>query len=109
MKQFHTAVLERRKAFEGAFAVQPYETPWADEALFFLRIESRDQPRTAIRARVQVSVDGVRWIDEGTAFPVLEGDGDHFVRVRHFGGWLRLAGETEGGGAVLTVHLVLKG
>ena len=54
--------------------------------------------------------DGVNWVDEGTAFEPMGEAGLYFVRVRHFGGWLRLAGPVEGEGAAfkLTVRLVLK-
>jgi len=132
MRQFHTAVVERRERFEGTFATQPHEVGWAAEAVWFVRIEGvedasssgadagtadtavGDVPRGASDAdsldlHVQVSVDGPRWLDEGSSLLGLQGEGDHFLRVRHFGGWLRLRGEVAGTAAyTLTVHLVLK-
>jgi hypothetical protein len=51
------------------------------------------------------------WASEAIFFVrVLHADpGVHAIRVRHFGGWLRLAGHTEGGGEIRVVcYLHLK-
>src|SRR5690606_9309994 len=86
-----------------------------------LTIESLPQAGTVLNVRVQISADGVNWMDEGTAFPALGEVGHYFVKVRHFGGWLRLKGrvqqrseaEDESAAAVpatanLSIHLTLK-
>lgn len=111
MKNFYTVVLERMKEFSESFDTEPYECPWADEAMFFIRIHEISGERAAIDSRVQVSVDGIHWIDEGTRFPTLDRPGDAFIKVTHFGGWLRLASEVSGTDprVKLTAHLVLKG
>jgi hypothetical protein len=59
---------------------------------------------------VQVSVDGIDWIDEGSSFAPVTAPGSAFLRVRHFGGWLRLRCRITGRNPRLkaTVHLVLK-
>ena len=61
-------------------------------------------------ANVQISPDGINWVDEGSAFAPITGETLQFVRVMHFGGWLRLVGEVAGDGARFNVmiHLVLK-
>lgn len=108
MRQFHTAVIERRERFDGDFATQPHEVAWASEAIWFVRVEGVDGAGS-LKLHVQVSVDGTRWLDEGSAFDDLTAEGDRFLRVTHFGGWLRLRGEIEGDAAfTLTVQLVLK-
>ena len=106
MRQFYTSVLERRKTFAGPVETPPFEGGWAGEALFFVRVESI-APGAAVNLRVQISPDGMHWIDEGTAFPPLDRAGDAFVRVSPFDGWLRLAGEASTA-VSLTIHLALQ-
>ncbi len=110
MRQFYTVVLERMQTYTGDFQTEPYETAWAGEAMFFIRVHELKGTETKLRSRVQVSVDGIDWIDEGTAFPVISDEGSHFIRTSHFGGWLRLANVLEGDDASvrLTIQLVLK-
>ncbi len=110
MRNFYTVVLERMQAFHDNFDTEPYETAWASEAIFFIRVHEISGAGAVLNARVQVSVDGIEWIDEGTAFPPIRSAGNHFIKVTHFGGWLRLA-NTVGGtdpALTLTMHLVLK-
>lgn len=52
----------------------------------------------------------MHWCDEGTpiSLPTVPNE-VAFVRVSHFGGWLRLAGEIPAGAALtVLVYLVLK-
>jgi hypothetical protein len=42
--------------------------------------------------RVQISPDGIRWCDEGGILTLTDAEVD-FVKVTHFGNWLRLAGQ----------------
>ena len=95
MRHFTTAVLERHTEYSGPFATEPYETAWASEAIFFIRTEEMVGDSVMLRAKVQISVDGIHWIDEGTVFEPITTKGDFFVRVSHFGGWLRLVGEVH--------------
>ena len=110
MRQFITTVLERRRDFTSDFQTEPYETAWASEAVFFIRVEEVSGKSAALTAAAQISVDGIHWIDEGTAFPAITAAGNYFVRVSHFGGWLRLNCNVGGEDArfKLTIHLVLK-
>jgi hypothetical protein len=110
MRGFNTVVLERLRTFESDFETEPYETAWATEAMFFLRVHEISGAGAALEARVQVSVDGIEWIDEGTAFPSIREAGNSFVKVSHFGGWLRLACSVSGNGTrlKLTIALALK-
>ena len=110
MRQFAAAVLERHTEYTDTFPTEPYETAWASEAIFFLRVEELTGEGAAVRADVQISADGIRWINEGTTFPAIIAPGDAFVRLKDFGGWLRLSGRVTGEDprAKVTIHLVLK-
>lgn len=110
MRQFQTTITERKLNFQGEFATHPYEAGWAGEAISFIRVESVSGETAALEAAVQISVDGVRWIDEGTVFQKITEKGDYFVRVSHFGNYLRLRGRVTGDAAdfKLTIWWVLK-
>jgi hypothetical protein len=109
IRRSHTAVVERNVRWSGAFETEPYEAGWASEAIFFVRTLERATLGSDTSARVQVSPDGMAWCDEGTAVSLRGEPGQTFCRVRHFGGWLRLAGRLSPGEALrVIVYLVLK-
>ncbi len=110
MLGFYTVVLERLKDFSGDFDTEPYETGWAREAIFFVCVHALGPAGTILRAFPQVSVDGIEWIDEGSAFAPISQPGNAFLRVSHFGGWLRLRTAFDGPqpAARLTIQLALK-
>jgi len=110
MRNFYTVVLERMKEYDKGFDTEPYEAGWASEAMFFVRIHEMSGAGVKLQSSVQVSVDGIDWIDEGGSFPPIIAAGSYFLRVSHFGGWLRLRNRITGRGARIktTVHLVLK-
>ncbi len=105
-----TQPLERHTDLTGDFATEPFECAWAAEALFFIRVQEAQGQNAGLSARVQISPDGIHWIDEGTDFGTITGQGLSFVRVAQFGGWLRLAGSVRGDDARFNVviNLVLK-
>ncbi len=136
MRKSYTAVVERGHHLRGDFVTEPYEAGWASEAIFFVRllddpstpsssidvgsVDASDASRDAggtpgpsagvtVNARVQLSPDGMHWVDEGSTLPQLSG-GTAFVRVREFGNWLRLAGTVTPPGhpARAIVYLALK-
>ncbi len=109
MRAFQTTVLERKTELGGGLVTEPFEAAWAGEAIFF--VELHESTASTFTARVQISPDGIRWCDEGATLTVTGEAGVRFVRVAHFGGWLRLAvaGEEQGDQpARATIHLVLK-
>lgn len=99
MKQIHTAVLERYGEFTADFATEPYEAGWAEEAIFFVKIAAVNGTSPKLTGAVQISPDGLTWIDEGTTLPDTAQPGLVFARVRHFGNWLRLSCRVSGDGA----------
>lgn len=109
MRQSHTAAIELGTTWEGEYATEPFETAWAREAIFFIRLIDGAAPSAAV-ARVQIAPDGIHWVDEGTEIPLPPVPGPTtFRRLRHFGGWLRLTGTLPGGVALpVMVHLALK-
>jgi hypothetical protein len=108
MKTFHSSVTDLRRRFSGEFETFPYECGWADEAIYFVTVEDETPASTAVTLRVQLSSDGIRWLDEDATL-TLNGPASGFVRVAHFGGFLRLAGVVSSGEAMVTVRLALKG
>ena len=109
MRNFQTVVLERMNWLAGPFQTEPYECGWASEAIFAIRVHEI-QGTMVLRSNVQLSVDGIQWMDDDLAFPTIDRVGSSFLRVKHFGGWLRLDGAITGqdARARLTIHLVLK-
>lgn len=106
----YTAAVERNETWRGPFATEPYEAAWAREAIFFVRALDTDPAQVAVKARVQISPDGIHWCDEGTSFALpASADAVTFARVSHFGGWLRIAGEAPDGASItVIVYLTLK-
>ena len=107
-RQVYTAVVERNVTWEGAFATEPYEAGWAAEALIFIRVLKGGVSQQ--NAAVQISPDGIHWLDEGTRIAIPDRpDGLTVARVMHFGNWLRLTGEfPPGQSCTVLVYFVLK-
>jgi hypothetical protein len=115
IRENHTAVVARNERWSGVSATEPYEAGWATEAVIFMRALSIERGPDAVTevlpptARVQISADGMRWIDEGTTFPLPQStELDTCARVTHFGNWLRVVAELPADAAIkvlVTVHL----
>ena len=96
MRKAFTAVLEKNSEFTEDFATEPYEVAWAGEARWFIRMLDIEGEGAHLRARVQISPDGLFWCDEGEVFPDIWEDGLYSIALRDFGGWLRLQCEVGG-------------
>lgn len=109
MRQSFTAVIERNVTWQGDFIAEPYETAWATEAIYFIRVlEATNLPADVV-ANVQISPDGIHWCNEGTTVTLSPNAGITFARVTHFGGWLRLVGKLpDGANLTVIVYLTLK-
>lgn len=110
MRQSYTAIVARNEPWQGASATEPYEAAWAGEAIFFVRLLEASGPIAGTEAVVQISPDGMRWVDEGTRFPMpVEAGPVTFGKVAHFGTHLRLRAELPAGAsAKVLVTLDLK-
>ena len=105
MRQFQTSVLELKENISDGFTTQPFECAWATEAIFFVHIDESGEGELA--ATVQIAPDGIRWLDEGTTGVISASDTGSFLRIKHFGGWLRL--RFSGSGSItVTIRLALK-
>lgn len=105
LRASYTAVVERNVLIDGRFESEPYECGWATEAILFARVLSGDLSDVVFK--VQISPDGMRWCDEGSILKLPACEGTSFVKIRHFGNWLRVAGTSNGksGKLILTLHL----
>ena len=112
VRRSYTAIVERNVLWQGEFASEPYEAAWASEAIFFVRalqvFPTAEIGRNS--AAVQISADGIHWVDEGTHIDLPRKDDElTYCKVAHFGGWLRLKGSIqEGEGIKVLVSLALK-
>jgi hypothetical protein len=95
LRQNQTAVVARNEWWTDGDASEPYEAGWASEAMVFLRALSAEGGTG--RAVLQISPDGMRWIDEGTAFETPASGQVTFARLREFGQWLRVRVELPAG------------
>lgn len=87
----HTATIARNELWSDGAVTEPYEAGWAREAIFFVRALEAKVPLQGATAHVQLSPDGIHWVDEGGSFALPNHDGGlSFGRVERFGGWLRL-------------------
>jgi len=108
MRNAYTAVIARGEWWEGPVQTEPYEAAWAAEALFFVRVmqtgDALGQDAAEGLARVQISPDGMHWVDEGGAMRIpVQAGALAFARVREFGGWLRLAVDVPSGARMQVV------
>ena len=108
LRESQVAVVVRNDRWAGTVSTEPYEAGWASEAILFIRaLDNAEGP--AGKARVEISPDGMRWVAEGTTFPLpVRADQVTFARVAHFGNWLRVTAELPQGAAVtvlVTYHL----
>ena len=92
LRESYTAIVERGQELGHQFATEPYECGWASEAIFFVRTLETEGDVAGTILQVQISPDGIRWCDEGTSLTLTDNEVD-FCKVRHFGNWLRVAGE----------------
>ena len=109
LRESQTAVVARNETWTGKVATEPYEAGWAREAVIFVRALAAENVPAGCEARVQLSPDGIRWVDEGSRFPLpAAADAMTFAKVHHFGNWLRIASELPDRSslkALVTFHL----
>lgn len=90
MRLFNASHLEVKKDFTEDFQTNPYEGGWASEGIFFIMVERLSGEKPRLIAEVEISHNGIDWVKEGTVSDPITSEGLHFVRVKHFGNWLRL-------------------
>lgn len=97
VRRSFTAVIEKNATWSSDFETEPYETGWATEARWFIRILELKGKDAAFAVTPQVSPDGLFWCDEGREQLVMREPGMYSFALRDFGGWLRLKAKVSGG------------
>jgi hypothetical protein len=97
LAESHTAVIARGEDWVNGSTTEPYEASWAREAMIVLRTLESGTLVEGSKAHVQVSLDGMHWVDEGTSLDIaLEVGGMSMARLTQFGHYLRLRAELPG-------------
>ena len=109
LAESYTAVIARGEDWVDGSTTEPYEASWAREAIIMVRTLETGTLAAGARAHVQMSLDGMRWVDEGTTLPMPQStEQDSCARIAHFGNWLRIVTELPADVAtkvLVTVHL----
>jgi hypothetical protein len=110
MRQSQSAVIERGVDLVDVHETEPFEVAWAGEARWFIQF-LRPAEDAVVEFRVQISPDGINWIDhEGVAPVSSSATGFVSIPVQQFGHWLRLVSTLTSGaeGPMLRIYLELK-
>jgi hypothetical protein len=110
MRTGTTAIVARNETWTGRAETEPYEAVWAGEAIVFVRALKPATGNPGV-ARVEISPDGIHWVAEGSTLTLPRAlDEVGFVRIAHFGAWLRLVADLpEGAALTVLVTIQLKG
>ncbi|MFC0007764.1 hypothetical protein [Micromonospora siamensis] len=107
-----TAVLERDGITGPHYTTEPYEVAWAREARWFLRVLDLPAGVSGFDCTVQVSPDGLNWVDLDEPATSVDAAGLVTWVSREFGGWLRLRatvhGDSAGTQVPTLIYLALK-
>ncbi len=108
MRQSQSAVIERGFVLEGdSHATEPFEVAWAGEARWFAQFYT-PAPGTTVSFQVQISPDGLHWMDHESSPLATEATGWATIPVERFGFWLRLKIDRIGGQGTPTVKIYLE-
>lgn len=106
LRESYSAVVARAETITDGYTTEPYEAGWASEAVVFAQTV---EGGFATVLHVQISADGMNWLDEGSRLDIAADTPAAFARVRHFGNWLRLRAEVpESGDGRMTMTFHLK-
>lgn len=110
MRQSQSAVLERGVDLADVHETEPFEVAWAGEARWYIHF-LRPAVGSTVEFRVQISPDGLNWIDHEALEPrTVEAMGFLSIPVEQFGHWLRLRSSLASGddSPMLRIYLELK-
>ena len=107
LRENNSVVILRAEDVFDESTTEPHEVGWALEALVFVRkIEGGGD----VKFSIQISADGMHWLDEGTRLDLPVGTKENFVKLTQFGNWIRLhAHRVENIPLRVTATLHLKG
>ena len=86
LKESTTAALLRGQRVNNGYTTEPYEVGWATEALFFI-LTMKNSVKGMIHT--QFSPDGINWTDTDLKMELPPTGNVSFIRISHFGNWLR--------------------
>jgi hypothetical protein len=89
LKRAFTAVVERNVVVNGRLETEPYETPWASEARWFVYVLQAG-PSAAVQISAEVSPDGLTWCPHEAAPAERRGPGLLSLPLTALGPWQRL-------------------
>lgn len=96
MRQSHTAVVARNAAWDGPFATEPWETAWAAEAIYFVRLLHPAPFPVHMQCIADISPDGIHWAELSRSAFIFDRENPlWYTQLNHFGGWLRLSGQVS--------------
>lgn len=109
VRESQTAVLERGATLEDHLVTEPFEVAWATEARWFVQFLETDPDATVV-IKVQISPDGLAWVDHEMPATETPAAGLITVPVQSFGHWIRLRLDRTGGSraALTRIYLALK-
>ena len=107
LRRSFTAVIEKNTTWSSNFETEPYETGWATEARWFIRVVTMTGGDASLSVTPQISPDGLFWCDEGRSALVITKPGLYSFPLREFGHWLRLRAEVQGPNAEVKVMMYL--
>lgn len=98
LRECQTAVVARNVRWTGVCETEPYEAGWAQEMVVFLRLLEIEGSLAGAEAVVQISPDGIHWVDEGARLPFPTSVATvSFTRLAQFGQYVRLRAELPAG------------
>jgi hypothetical protein len=93
--------------YDTMFYTDAYETGWATEARWFVKVGNVSGSGAEATIYPEVSPDGSVWCDEGSTPLVINNEGLYSLALRNFGNWLRLRGELAGTSPVFALQFYL--
>jgi hypothetical protein len=94
LAESYTAVIARGEDWTDGSTTEPYEASWAREAIIMIRTLENGTLIEGAKAHVQISLDGMHWVDEGSSLDIpTKVNGVSMARLGHFGHYLRLRAE----------------
>lgn len=105
VRESTSAVVVRGEQLVDGFVSEPYEAGWASEAIVF--VVGMDA-NTGGSIAVQISPDGILWVDEGLTITMPGRQEVAFGRLAHFGNWIRIRVNAPNGTErrmMVTLHL----
>ena len=91
LAESYTAIIARGEDWVDGSTTEPYEASWAREATIMVRTLETGTLTAGAKAHVQMSLDGINWVDEGTNLDIpTKVNGVSLARLNHFGHYLRL-------------------